>query len=90
VESDDLTIELPAGYRIESLPETRSTKLTIGNYEIQREFQAGKLRMRRQFEIQHVLFPKAYYSAVREFFNVVRAGDEEQVVLRSGEAAPKE
>ncbi len=90
VESDDLKIELPAGYQIESLPETRSVKLTFGNYEIKREIEKGKLRVRRQFEIQGVLYPKEYYPAVREFFNVVKTGDEENVVLQSGGAPPKE
>lgn len=87
-ESDDLTVELPSGYRIETLPETRSTELTCGNYEIERETQAGKLRVHREFEIRGVLYPREYYPAVREFFNVVRTGDEEQVVLQSGQATP--
>ena len=88
-ELDDLTVELPADCRIENLPETRSTELTFGNYEIKRESQAGKLRIRRQFELQGILYPKEYYGAIREFFNLVRTGDEEQVVLQSGEAIPR-
>lgn len=83
-DQDDITIELPAGYSIESLPRGRKIGSNVLSYEVARENQGAKLRARRGLTVDVFYFPVDYYSALRQFYDEVRAGDEEQAVLRAG------
>lgn len=83
---DDITIELPAGYGIESLPRGRRIGSNVLSYEVVRENQGAKLRVRRTLALETYYFPTDYYSSLRRFYDEVRTGDEEQAVLRAGQA----
>ncbi|MBI3663348.1 MAG: DUF3857 domain-containing protein [Acidobacteria bacterium] len=85
-DQDDITIELPAGYRIESLPQGRKIGSNVLSYEVVRENQGTKLRVRRNLILESFYFPTEYYPSLRRFYDEVRAGDEEQAVLRAVEA----
>jgi len=82
-EEDDLTVELPEGFRIESLPSAKQASLPFSQYSITREENAGKLRIKRKLVMNGFYFPQEYYSTLRQFYDRVRAGDEEQAVLRA-------
>ena len=87
-EKDEVTVQLPAGYQVESMPEARKSTPTfagnqIGRYEINCEAQGRTLRLRRELEVKYFLFPVSYYVALRGFYSSVRAGDEDQVVLQA-------
>lgn len=83
---DDITIELPAGFRIESLPQGRKIGNNVLRYEVIRENLGAKLHVRRNLTLDAYYFPTEYYPSLRRFYDEVRAGDEEQAVLRSGQA----
>jgi uncharacterized protein DUF3857/transglutaminase superfamily protein len=83
MDEDDITITMPSGYSIESLPRGRKIGSNVLGYEVQREAQSGVLRVRRTLAVETYYFPKEYYSALRQFYDEVRAGDEEQAVLRA-------
>ncbi|MBI1739028.1 MAG: DUF3857 domain-containing protein [Acidobacteria bacterium] len=86
---DDITIELPANYRIESLPQGRKIGSNVLSFEVVRENQGNKLRVRRSLALEAYYFPADYYPSLRRFYDEVMAGDDEQAVLRTGEAPPK-
>jgi len=83
---DDITIELPANYRIESLPPGRRAGSNVMKFEVVRESQGSKLHVRRNLAVDAYYFPTDYYPPLRRFYDEVMAGDDEQVVLRAGDA----
>jgi hypothetical protein len=50
------------------------------------EDRAGSLHLTRLLRSDLALVPKENYPALRAFFQLVRTGDEEQVVLQPGNA----
>jgi hypothetical protein len=45
------------------------------------------LHLTRKFDISIVTMDPKYYAPLRNFFQIVRAGDEQQIVLGTGAAA---
>jgi hypothetical protein len=84
---DDFTIQLPAGFRVESLPPDVQTPPGAAEYEITFRQQGNLLHIQRRMEIKGIIFPVEYYPAVRAFFNRVKTGDEQQAVLQPTPAA---
>jgi transglutaminase-like putative cysteine protease len=85
-ELDTITVTLPKGYQVDSLPARRSDGLYFCRYEIARHSQDGTLRLERRLVMDGYFFRVEAYSALRAFYDSVRAGDEEQVVLKTVEA----
>ncbi|HEY4580630.1 MAG TPA: DUF3857 domain-containing protein, partial [Candidatus Acidoferrales bacterium] len=83
---DDITIELPANYRVENLPPGRRAGSNVMKFEVVRESQGSKLHVRRNLALDAYYFPTDYYPSLRQFYDAVRAGDEEQAVLRVSDA----
>lgn len=88
-ELDDITIELPAGYRVESLPPQRNDKTPFALLEVNSQSESRSVRFRRRFAMEGILFRKEYYGALRSFFDKVKASDEEKVVLETAAAAQR-
>ena len=83
-EADEVTVQLPTGYRVEGMPAPRKNDtILFGSYEISCENQAGILRLKRRLVVDSMFFPLEYYSALRTAFAMVTAGDEQQVVLQT-------
>lgn len=85
-ERDDVTVELPASIRAESLPAARNEATNFGEYQMKIERQEGMVRVERRYVINGIYFPVTYYALLRGFFDKVRAGDEEQIVLQTATA----
>ena len=83
---DDITIELPAGWQISTLPKAVNTDSHVVNYAMKAEDENGKLHLSRTLNLDLIGLEMKYYGALRAFFHGVRAGDEEQVVLQPGTA----
>ena len=83
--SDDITLELPDGWHVGSLP----TALDKGQKELHYSLGAtqgpGTVHLTRKLTINFTLVNQKYYPAIRSFFQSVRGGDNEQVVLQPGE-----
>ena len=84
--SDDLTLELPAGWRVGSVPSARDEGQKVIRYSLKVDQGAGTVHLTRKLTVDFLLLEQKYYTALRNFFQSVRAGDSEQVVLQSGEA----
>jgi hypothetical protein len=88
-ELDTIMVTLPQGYQVESLPAPRSKAFPYFRYEISRRSQDGTLRLERRLVMDGYFFRVEAYSALRTFYDSVRAGDEEQVVLKAVESGPQ-
>lgn len=86
-EIDHVTVRLPKGYDVESLPAPRKVDKGSGRYEILRRNEGGELNLERRVVMDGFYFPVQAYSALRIFYDGVRAGDEEQVVLKTVQTA---
>jgi Domain of Unknown Function with PDB structure (DUF3857) len=84
---DDITIELPLGWKVSSLAKPVDQDVKAAAYTMKSEDNSGSLHVTRVLRSDLVLVPPASYGALRAFFQVVRTGDEEQVVLQPGGSA---
>ncbi len=86
---DDITIELPAGWQVGSVPTPQLKDGHIIVYELKAEDNHGTLRLTRRLNVDILLLEQKYYEPLRNFFQAVRTGDEEQFVLQPGSTAAK-
>jgi len=84
---DDVTIEIPAGWRTSSVPVARTQDGHILMYNLKVEDNNGTLHLTRKLSADAGMFDPKYYTGLRNFFQVVRSGDDEQIVLQPGTAA---
>jgi transglutaminase-like putative cysteine protease len=80
---DDVTLVLPPGVRIESLPANGKFERGATFYESSAEKQGNTLRLKRTFKMAAYYVPPDRYQALRQFYEQVRAGDEQQAILKS-------
>jgi len=81
---DDITIELPAGWQTTSLPAAQNQDGKVVLYTLKVESDKNRLHLTRKLAVDLLLAEAKYYPAVRNFFQTVRTGDEEQIVLQPG------
>jgi hypothetical protein len=82
---DDVTIELPPGWQVNSVPPPQDQDVKAVAYSLKVEQSPGSLRLTRKLTIDMLLLESKLYPALRSFFQIVRTGDAEQVVLQPGE-----
>ncbi len=83
--ADDLTIELPPGWQVSSVPPPQDRNGKVMVYSLKVEQSPGTLRLTRKLTIDVLLVQQKYYTALRNFFQAVRTSDGIQVVLQPGE-----
>jgi hypothetical protein len=83
---DDVSIELPAGWQVASVPPAKNQDGHIVSYTLKAEDDKGVLHVARRLNVDFLFLETKYYGALRTFFQVVRTGDEEQIVLQPGAA----
>lgn len=81
---DDITIELPQSWQVASLPAAQKQDGHVVVYSLSVENSHNALHLGRKLDVDFVILEPKYYSALRNFFQVVRTGDEEQIVLQPG------
>jgi len=86
---DDITIELPAGAQVTSLPQIHNKDLKVIGYNAAVEDNNGKLHLKREFSANMLLMDRKFYSQVRDFFQMVRADDEQQIVVERNKPPAK-
>jgi len=84
---DDITIELPAGWQVGSLPKNQEKDAHVVGYS--RGVENGKdgVQLTRKLKVDFMLLEAKYYPALRSFYELVRTGDEEQIVLQPATAS---
>ncbi len=83
--ADDLTIELPPGWQVSSVPPPQDRNGKVVVYSLKVEQIPGTLRLTRKLTIDTLLVQQKYYTALRNFFQAVRTSDGIQIVLQPGE-----
>jgi hypothetical protein len=86
--TDEVAIELPPGWQVSSVPKGSSEDIGAAKYASSVQNTGGTLTLKREFALNTVMIHQKFYSQVRDFFQAVRAGDEDQVVFTPG-AAPR-
>jgi Domain of Unknown Function with PDB structure (DUF3857) len=85
---DDITIQLPAGWKVETLPKPQV--LDPGGqlkYELSATQDADTLHIQRSMVVGAILYPVSSYNAVRNFFSTAKVNDEQQLVLQASSTA---
>ena len=90
-EDDDITLDVPDGYSVESLPRDVNYDVNVAGYKTHYDSSTPKsIHLTRSFEVRSLYFDADSYSPLRNFFSKVSAADQEQLVLRkSAKAAGK-
>ena len=83
---DDVTIELPPGWQVSSVPPAQAKDGHVVAYNIKVENNKNTLHLTRKLTVDFLMLEPKYYGALRNFFEAVRTGDEEQIVLQPGAA----
>jgi hypothetical protein len=83
-EEDEITVTLPAGWQVSSLPTAQSRDGHIVLYSIKAEDNKGTIHLRRTLSVDFLLLDQKYYQALRNFFQGLRTSDEQQIVLQPG------
>ena len=79
---DNVKIELPLGWQVGSLPQPQNTDAKIIAYSMKAEKDKDALHLERHFRSDLMFLEPKYYTALRNFFQSVRTGDDTQVVLQ--------
>jgi hypothetical protein len=83
---DDVTVEIPAGWRVSSAPAPQQTggERAVA-YAMKVDNTNNTIHVIRKLDVAIVIMETKYYPALRNFFQVVKTGDEQQVLLQPGE-----
>ena len=79
---DDVTVELPSGWQVSSVPPPQNQDGHVLFYELKAEDGKGKVHVVRKLDFDVLLLEPKYYPALRNFFQVVRTGDEQQILIQ--------
>ena len=82
--TDDVVIELPPGWQVGSVPKARTADIGVATYNSSAQTTGGTLTMKRELAWKTIIIQQKFYSQVRDFYQTVRAGDEDQIVITPG------
>jgi hypothetical protein len=80
-DKDDVEIELPAGMQVSGLPKPQVIDGKICNYRSDVTSTNNSLHLHRDLAVNALILDSKYYGTLRNFYQQVRTGDEQQVVL---------
>jgi hypothetical protein len=80
---DDITFQIPPRLQVGSLPAEQNRDLQALAYRISATYDNGILQVKRMVNFNTILLDVKYYATVQAFFQAVRTGDEQQVVLQA-------
>src|ERR1700674_2196973 len=83
--SDDVTIELPTGWQVSSVPAPQNLNGKVVLYSLKAEQSPGTIRLTRMLTVDCLLLDKKYYTALRNLFQSIRTSDGAQIVVQPGE-----
>lgn len=88
--ADDVTIELPEGWQATSIPKPRNSDLKVAVYNMAAEDGKGSLHLKRDLTMTFIFAKVEFYPTVHDFFQGVRAADEEQIIVAPPEKVAKQ
>jgi hypothetical protein len=81
---DEVAIELPPGWQVTSVPKTRAVDIQIAAYNSSVQSAGGTLTLKRELALHTIFVQQKFYGDMRDFYQAVRAGDEDQIVITPG------
>ena len=81
-EVDDVSIDIPPRWRVQSTPAEKAKDAKVIAYSLKTENRDRRIHVMRNFKVNFVMLDPKYYPALRNFYELVRTGDEEQIVLQ--------
>ena len=86
---DDVSIEVPAGWRVVSVPQPHTLDLKGIAYKISTDGTPQSLHLTREMALNLYRTDVKSYEALQKFFQFVRTADEEQTLVAPDTAAPR-
>jgi len=86
---DDVTIELPLDWKVTTLPKDQDQDAKAAEYTLKFEQKPGTLHISRVLRSDLIMIPKDSYPALRNFYQAVKSGDEQQIVLQPSASAAR-
>ncbi|MEA2329416.1 MAG: hypothetical protein QOE68_4375 [Thermoanaerobaculia bacterium] len=83
---DQVTLKIPAGYAVETLPASADVNVGALHYTATVGKTADDIRLVRNVTVDVELVDRGKYSVIRDFFSKAAAADQSQVVLRKAAA----
>jgi hypothetical protein len=85
--NDDVSVSLPSGWTVSSVPAAQDKDAKAAQYILRVEDKKTEVHITRTLRSELFVIPKDTYPALQTFFQVVRTGDEQQILLQPGAAA---
>ena len=82
-EIDDVVVSLPPGYQLEGKPEPKTIQTGFSQYQHTVTMEGNSVHVIRRFEIDGYYFQTQFYGTLRSFYDNVRAGDDETLVMKT-------
>ena len=82
VKVDDIRVALPSGWKVGNLPAPVDQNAKAVGYIVRADNNDGRLHITRTLRNEMIWLDRDQYDLLRQFFQFVRSGDEEQVVLQ--------
>ena len=82
--ADDLTIDLPLGWQISTVPQPQKLDAKAITYVLETKNDKGTLHLNRVLNVDVMFLPSNNYATLRKIFQTVRTDDEQQVILQPG------
>ena len=78
------TIDLPAGFEVETLPVNQSLKFTYGSYDVKYAYDATKNQVTstEKFSLNNQVIPAAKYTEMQQYMDAVAKAQNKKLVIR--------
>ena len=83
-EKDDVAVQLPLDITVASLPEGKTLDMKAVAFQTGAANDAGTLHLKRSVILNATLVDTKFYPNLRTFFQELRTGDQQQVLLQAG------
>jgi hypothetical protein len=80
-EADDISIAVPNGWKISSLPPGWNDTGHVVSFTLAAKADQSKIHISREMTLDFIMMDSKYYTALRNYFQKIKAADEQQVVL---------
>jgi len=84
--TDEIGIALPSGWQVSNLPAPKKLDAKAIVYVMAAKNDTGSLHLSRSLDVDIMVLPVENYASLRQIFQIVRTGDEQQVMLQPGTA----
>ena len=82
--TDEVAIELPPGWQVSSVPKAHTADITVATVQLDRPVDGQHVDHQARARAENHPRQQKFYAQVRNFYQAVRAGDEDQIVITPG------